>query len=76
MDKKYRDNQLNVEYIPILKYFKDIFLEEILGLPLKRDIYFTIDFNGTRGSTNINGSLSYEHIRTYLVKITNTRINR
>ena len=34
-----KNNQLNVEYIPILKDFKDIFL-----VPPKRDIYFTIDF--------------------------------
>ena len=33
-----KNNQLNVEYIPILKDFKDIFL-----VPPKRDIYFTID---------------------------------
>ena len=43
MDNKEKDNQLNIEDIPILKDFKDIFPEEILGLPLKRDIDFTID---------------------------------
>ena len=37
------NNQLNVEYIPILKYFKDIFPEEIPELPLKKYIDFTID---------------------------------
>ena len=39
-DKYY---QLKIEDIPILKYFKDIFLEEGLELPSKRDIEFTID---------------------------------
>ena len=43
MDEKDKDNQLKIEDIPILKKFKDIFLEEVLGLPPKRDIYFTID---------------------------------
>jgi hypothetical protein len=28
---------------PILKEFQDVFLEEILGLPPRRDIDFTID---------------------------------
>ena len=43
MDDKEKTNQLNVEYIPILKDFKDIFPEEILRLPPKRDMDFTID---------------------------------
>ena len=43
MDDKEKNNQLNVEDMPILKYFKDIISEEILILPLKRDIDFTID---------------------------------
>ena len=43
MDDKYNDKKLKIEYIPILKDFKDIFLEEVLGLPLKRDIDFIID---------------------------------
>ena len=43
MDDKEKDNKLNIEDIPILKYFKDIFQEAILELPSKRDIYFTID---------------------------------
>ena len=38
-----KKNQIDVEDIPILKEFKDIFLKEIKGLPLERDIYFTID---------------------------------
>ena len=44
MDDKEKYNQLKIEDIPILKDFKYIFPEEILGLPLKRDIDFTIDF--------------------------------
>ena len=43
MDEKNKDNQLKIEYIQILKYFKDIFPEEVLSLPLKRDIDFMID---------------------------------
>ena len=43
MDEKEKHNQLSIEYIPILKVFKYIFPEEILRLPLKRDIDFTID---------------------------------
>ena len=42
MDNKEKDNQLNIEDIPILKDFKDIFTEEIPKLPPKRDIDFTI----------------------------------
>ena len=37
------DNKLKLEYIPVLKEFEDIFLEEVLGLPPKRDIDFMID---------------------------------
>ena len=44
MDDKDKNSQLNVERIPILKDFKDIFSKEILGLLPKRDIDFTIDF--------------------------------
>ena len=43
MDDKDNDNKLKIEYIPILKDFKDIFLEEFPGLPPKRDIDFRID---------------------------------
>ena len=32
-----------MEDIPLLKYFKDIFLEEVPRLPLKRDVDFVID---------------------------------
>ena len=37
------DNKLKLEYIPVLKEFEDIFPEEVPGLPLKRDIDFTIN---------------------------------
>ena len=43
MDNKDKYNKLRIQDIPILKDFKDIFLEEVLGLPPKRDIYFMID---------------------------------
>ena len=43
MDDKDNDNKLKIEDIHILKYFKDIFLEEVPGLPSKRDIEFKID---------------------------------
>ena len=43
MDDKDTFNQLKIEDVSILKYFKYIFPEEVLGLPLKRDIEFTID---------------------------------
>ena len=43
MDDKYNDNKLKIQDIPILKDFKDIFPEEVPGLPPKRDIYFTIN---------------------------------
>ena len=40
---KITKNTLKIEYIPILKEFEDIFKEEVLGLPPKREIDFTID---------------------------------
>ena len=43
IDDKDTFNQLKIEDVSILKYFKYIFSEEVLGLPLKRDIEFTID---------------------------------
>ena len=43
MEDQEKYNQLKIENIPILKYFKDIFLDEVLGIPLKRDIDFAID---------------------------------
>ena len=36
MDDKYNGNKLKIEDIPILKDFKDIFLEEVPGLPSKK----------------------------------------
>ena len=38
MDDKDKYNQLKIKDIPILKYFKDIFLEEVPRLTSKRDI--------------------------------------
>ena len=43
MDDKDNEHKLKIEDILILKYFKDIFPKEVPGLPLKRDIDFTID---------------------------------
>ena len=43
MDDNEKYNQLKIEDITILKYFKNIFLEEVLRLPPKRDIDFTTD---------------------------------
>ena len=40
MDK---EDKLKFDHIPILRYFSDVFLEEILGLPPKRDLDFTIE---------------------------------
>ena len=37
------DNKLKLENIPVLKEFEDIFPEEVLGLPPKRDIDFMIN---------------------------------
>ena len=43
MDDNEKYNQLKIDDITILKYFKNIFLEEVLRLPLKRDIEVTVD---------------------------------
>ena len=43
MNDNNTENKLKLEYIPVLKEFEDIFLEEDPGIPLKRDIDFTID---------------------------------
>ena len=43
MDNKENDNQLKIEDIPILRYFKDIFSKEVLVVPPKRVIDFRID---------------------------------
>ena len=37
-----------IEYFPVLEEFKDVFPEEILGLPPKRDLEFSIEL--TSGS--------------------------
>ena len=38
-----KEDKLGFEDIPILQDFADVFLKEILGLPLKRDLEFTIE---------------------------------
>ena len=43
MNGNENDNKLKLEDILVLKEFEDIFLEEVPGLPPKRDIEFTID---------------------------------
>ena len=43
MNYNENDNKLKIEDIPVLKEFEDIFLEEVPGIHLKIDIYFTID---------------------------------
>ena len=37
------ENKMKFDDIPILQDFSDVFLEEILGLPPKRDMDFTIE---------------------------------
>jgi hypothetical protein len=37
------DDKPNLEDHPILREYKDVFLEEVLGLPLRRDIDFSIE---------------------------------
>ena len=43
MNDNEKDNKLKLEDIPVLKDFEEIFRKEVLGLPSKRDIDFTID---------------------------------
>ena len=43
MNNKENDMNPQLEDIPVLKEFKDIFSEEVPGLPPKRDIEFTIN---------------------------------
>ena len=43
MENQYKYNQLKIEDISILKYFKDILLEEVPELPMERDIEFKTD---------------------------------
>lgn len=38
-----KDKIATLNNIPLIQEFVDVFLEEIPGLPLKRDIYFTIE---------------------------------
>ena len=37
------EDKLKLEDIPILRGYSDVFLEEILGLPPKRELDFTIE---------------------------------
>jgi hypothetical protein len=37
------DDKLNLEDHPILREYRDMFPEEVLGLPLRRDIEFLIE---------------------------------
>ena len=37
------EDGLKLEYISILREYSDVFSEEILGLPLKRELDFTIE---------------------------------
>ena len=37
------DREKRIEYFPVLEKFKDMFPKEILGLPPKRDLYFSIE---------------------------------
>ena len=43
MNDNENDIKLKLEDIPILKESKDIFLEEVPGIPSKKDIDFIID---------------------------------
>ena len=38
-----KEDKLKFDDIPILKEFSDIFPEDIIGLPLKRELDFTIE---------------------------------
>ena len=42
-ESKIKIDKSKVEDIPVLKEYVDVFLEEILGLPLKRELDFTIE---------------------------------
>ena len=35
--------QVNLEDIPMIKEFPDVFLEELLGLPPEREVYLSIE---------------------------------
>ena len=48
------DREQCIEYFPILEEFKDVFLEEIHGLPLKWDLDFSIKL--TRRSVPVSKS--------------------
>ena len=64
MENKGKENKLKIEYIPILKDFKDIFLE-ISSWTSSEKRYKLYDRFGSRFSTTIKGSLSDEYSRSY-----------
>ena len=37
------NREKHIEYFPVLEEFKDVFPKEILELPLKQDLYFSIE---------------------------------
>ncbi|XP_077225013.1 uncharacterized protein LOC143858243 [Tasmannia lanceolata] len=37
------DNDMKIENIPIVREFTDVFPEDLLGLPLNREVKFTVD---------------------------------
>lgn len=49
-----KDTSVTLESIPIIQNFTDVFPEEIIGLPPKRDIYFTIEL--VLGVAPVSGS--------------------
>ena len=51
MEDPMKDKEPSLKDYPVLKEYKDVF-EELLGLPLKRDIYFSIDL--IRGATPVS----------------------
>ena len=42
--------EAKLEIIPVVKEFLDIFLEELIGLPLDKELEFTIDLIPNRAS--------------------------
>ena len=44
------ENDLKLEDIPIVRDYPDVFLKDLTGLPLERDVEFTIDLEIGRAS--------------------------
>ena len=63
MDNKENDNQIKIEDIPILNYFKEIFGRS--SQTTSQEEYRIYDRFGTRGSTSIKSSISDEYSRAY-----------